>query len=115
MAHRACQNCGAAVTARFARVFGDSDQRAHACKQCSTMKKIQKGAAAGPDEDGTLWVSAAPGEGRRPAHVSRNERLPDLDREPVAIDDVEDDPAPSASGDVPEIQQTDQRFAKLLD
>jgi hypothetical protein len=41
-----CENCGAFVTARFARVFGDNDDRIHACTHCRTATEIMNGRAS---------------------------------------------------------------------
>lgn len=40
-----CENCGAFVTARFARVFGDNDHTIHACTECRTATEILNGRA----------------------------------------------------------------------
>ncbi|ELY73226.1 DUF7563 family protein [Natrinema pallidum] len=40
-----CQNCGAQVTPRFARVFGDNDDIAHACPDCTDNRRLARDAA----------------------------------------------------------------------
>ncbi|WP_455431119.1 DUF7563 family protein [Salinigranum halophilum] len=42
-----CLHCGAHVTSRFCRVFGDEQRRAHRCTECDTHIRISKGSAAG--------------------------------------------------------------------
>lgn len=44
---RKCLNCGASVSSDFCRVFGDQQHRAHACRNCTSMTEINRGAAAG--------------------------------------------------------------------
>lgn len=39
-----CANCGAFVSERFARVFGDDDHRVSACLECASMRAIREGA-----------------------------------------------------------------------
>jgi len=46
---RECRVCGAAVSARFVRVFGGNDKQCHACRECTEMQRLFKGAAAGVD------------------------------------------------------------------
>ncbi|WP_142858094.1 DUF7563 family protein [Salinigranum halophilum] len=46
-----CLHCGAHVTSRFCRVFGDEQRRAHRCTECDTHIRISKGSAAGLDVD----------------------------------------------------------------
>lgn len=45
----ACQNpeCEGQVTPQFALVFGDHQDRIHACPDCTTMTDIKEGAASG--------------------------------------------------------------------
>lgn len=38
-----CRNCGSYVTSAFARVFGDNNDRVHACLECSTMRALRTG------------------------------------------------------------------------
>ncbi len=40
-----CRNCGAYVSSRFTRVFGDNDGKIHACLECSTSRDLRKGVA----------------------------------------------------------------------
>lgn len=40
-----CMNCGQFITRRFARVFGDNEDRVHACIQCSTLNSLREGKA----------------------------------------------------------------------
>ncbi|WP_254762968.1 DUF7563 family protein [Natrinema marinum] len=44
-----CCHCGAHVTDRFRRVFGDDDNRAHRCGDCDTYARLSRGSAAGVD------------------------------------------------------------------
>lgn len=39
-----CRNCGAYVSARFARVFGDNNDEVYNCIECSTLRDLQQGA-----------------------------------------------------------------------
>lgn len=41
-----CQNCGAFVSARFARVFGDNDDRVYGCRECMTTTELFAGGPA---------------------------------------------------------------------
>ncbi|WP_143823920.1 DUF7563 family protein [Natronorubrum thiooxidans] len=42
-----CRHCGAHVSDRFSRVFGDDDDRAHRCSECDTYARLSRGSAAG--------------------------------------------------------------------
>ena len=42
-----CQNCGAHVSERFARVCGDAEGTVHACPRCDSAGAIRAGSAAG--------------------------------------------------------------------
>jgi len=55
-----CSNCGAFVTDRFARVFGDNDEKVHACSDCEGDTAVRNGAAAKPD-----FERRCPPDGRR--------------------------------------------------
>lgn len=44
-----CEGCGEHVTTDFARVFGDNDDRVHACHNCVDQNEILRGAAGDPD------------------------------------------------------------------
>ena len=44
-----CKHCGAHVTDRFGRVFGDDRDRAHRCPECDTYRRLSRGSAAGLD------------------------------------------------------------------
>ena len=44
-----CLHCGAHVSDRFGRVFGDDDDRAHRCSECDTYARLSRGSAAGVD------------------------------------------------------------------
>jgi len=44
-----CNHCGAHITDRFHRVFGDDDDRAHRCGNCDTFARLSRGSAAGID------------------------------------------------------------------
>jgi hypothetical protein len=41
-----CPNCGAVVTASFARVFGDNHDDIHGCLECMTFRDLMSGAGA---------------------------------------------------------------------
>ena len=45
---RICQNCRKKVSAHFAKVFGDNDDTAHACRKCASYGSVVDGAAADP-------------------------------------------------------------------
>ncbi|MFA9502656.1 hypothetical protein ACERIM_07720 [Natrinema sp. H-ect1] len=47
--HSTCQHCGAHVTDRFRRVFGDDEDRAHRCGDYDTYARLSRGSAAGVD------------------------------------------------------------------
>ncbi|WP_149782202.1 hypothetical protein [Natrinema hispanicum] len=47
--HSTCEHCGAHVTDRFRRVFGDDEDRAHRCGDCDTYARLSRGSAAGVD------------------------------------------------------------------
>jgi protein-arginine kinase activator protein McsA len=38
-----CQGCGALVTTRFARVFGNNEDELYACHQCATLRELSRG------------------------------------------------------------------------
>ncbi|RKD85231.1 DUF7563 family protein [Halopiger aswanensis] len=40
-----CQNCGAHVTARYRRVFGDNNGEVHGCRECMSTTDIINGKA----------------------------------------------------------------------
>lgn len=42
-----CRYCGAYVSSRFCRVYGDNDDEAHRCPECDSWTRIQSGSAAG--------------------------------------------------------------------
>ncbi|WP_083902792.1 DUF7563 family protein [Natrinema versiforme] len=44
-----CKHCGAHVTDRFRRVFGDDGDRAHRYGDCDTYARLSRGSAAGID------------------------------------------------------------------
>lgn len=46
-----CQNCEAAVTARFARVFGDNHGQVHCCLECAPNADLKAGLGANPSRD----------------------------------------------------------------
>lgn len=46
-----CRYCGAHVTDRFRRVFGDDRDRAHRCSECDCYRRLSRGSAAGVDVD----------------------------------------------------------------
>lgn len=43
-----CQNCGAATTAGYRRVFGDNQNVLHSCSECETLEALFTGAGARP-------------------------------------------------------------------
>ena len=44
-----CYHCGAHVTSDYCRVYGDSENRVHRCRECDTLVRICAGSAAGLD------------------------------------------------------------------
>jgi hypothetical protein len=44
-----CHNCNSFISQQFARVFGDNDDRAHACIRCSTLHSLRDGKASETD------------------------------------------------------------------
>ncbi|WP_425601075.1 DUF7563 family protein [Halosolutus halophilus] len=48
-----CHSCGAFVTSRFARVFGDNDHEVYGCRQCLPVSDIVDGGLAKPDDEDT--------------------------------------------------------------
>lgn len=40
-----CNQCGAFVTARFARVFGDNQDTLHGCRSCMSVGDLVEGGA----------------------------------------------------------------------
>ncbi|QCS43869.1 hypothetical protein [Natrinema versiforme] len=44
-----CDHCGAHVTDRFRRVFGDDGDRPHRCGDCDTYARLSRGSAASVD------------------------------------------------------------------
>ena len=44
-----CHNCNSFISQRFARVFGDNQDRAHACIECSTLHSLREGNAGEND------------------------------------------------------------------
>lgn len=42
-----CHECGAFVTARFARVFGDNQNDLHACRSCTSVGALVEGRGSG--------------------------------------------------------------------
>ena len=48
-----CLGCGGHVSEQFRRVFGDNDDRAHACRQCVGQEALLNGAAADPTNSQT--------------------------------------------------------------
>lgn len=47
LAEDRCRNCGAFVTDRFARVFGDNEDRVFGCFDCMTATDVKNGLANG--------------------------------------------------------------------
>lgn len=41
-----CLSCGAHVTPRFARVFGDNEDEIHGCPNCRDLNELYEGVAA---------------------------------------------------------------------
>lgn len=46
---RRCLQCDAHVTRDFARVYGDSNDRAHRCLECDSVSRLSRGSGAGVD------------------------------------------------------------------
>jgi len=44
---RECLHCGAHVSKRFCRVYGDEHDRIHRCSECDTHIRLSRGSAAG--------------------------------------------------------------------
>lgn len=44
-----CQNCGAFVTADFARVFGDNNDEVHGCFDCLNQTAMKNGGGVRAD------------------------------------------------------------------
>ncbi|WP_276252993.1 DUF7563 family protein [Halomontanus rarus] len=44
-----CLHCGAYVTDRFGRVFGDENNQVHRCSECDSYRRLSRGSAAGVD------------------------------------------------------------------
>lgn len=44
-----CLHCGAHVSDRFCRVFGDDQNRVHRCGECDSYARLSRGSAAGVD------------------------------------------------------------------
>ncbi|WP_258302789.1 DUF7563 family protein [Haloferax larsenii] len=42
-----CLNCGSHVTSDFRRVYGDSEDRVHRCRECDTLVRLHRGSGAG--------------------------------------------------------------------
>ncbi|TVT94536.1 hypothetical protein FQA18_11270 [Haloferax volcanii] len=42
-----CRYCGSHVTRDFRRVYGDSNNHVHRCRECDTLIRLQSGSAAG--------------------------------------------------------------------
>lgn len=47
---RRCNNCGAFVTQRFSRVFGDNDGEVYGCLDCGTARDLHNGKQRRPTE-----------------------------------------------------------------
>lgn len=45
-----CRNCGAHVTAHFARVFGDNGDHVHGCLECIVNTKLHDGGGLSSDD-----------------------------------------------------------------
>ena len=46
---RSCLHYGAHVSRDFRRVYSDSDDRAHRCRECDSFVRLTEGSAAGLD------------------------------------------------------------------
>ena len=57
---RHCLHCGAHVSRDFRRVYGDSDDLAHRCRECDSFVRLSEGSAAGL-EVGTNDPETSPG------------------------------------------------------
>lgn len=44
-----CHGCGAFVSARFIRVFGDNDDRVYGCHQCMSTQELFDGGSVNAD------------------------------------------------------------------
>lgn len=44
-----CHRCNSFISRQFARVFGDNEDRAHACIECSTLHSLREGEAGETD------------------------------------------------------------------
>jgi len=40
-----CRKCNSFISQQFARVFGDNQDRVHACIKCSTLHSLREGKA----------------------------------------------------------------------
>jgi hypothetical protein len=47
-----CRECGDSVSDSFARVFGDNDDRVHACPTCTTFRDLSEGGGVAGDGTG---------------------------------------------------------------
>jgi hypothetical protein len=45
-----CQNCNSYISFRFARVFGNNDDKVHACINCTNLNALRDGNAGLTDE-----------------------------------------------------------------
>lgn len=48
-----CRNCGAHVTERFARVFGNNGNQVHGCLDCSVNTELYDGGGLETDRNST--------------------------------------------------------------
>lgn len=46
---RNCNSCGAAVSRRFTKIFGDNDDQVYGCLECSPKRILHNGGAASRD------------------------------------------------------------------
>ncbi|WP_083902754.1 DUF7563 family protein [Natrinema versiforme] len=63
--HSTCRHCGAHVTDRFRRVFGDDGDWAHRCDDYDAYARLSRGSAAGIDvsvPDPETWPGRHGGE-----------------------------------------------------
>jgi hypothetical protein len=72
-----CRNCGAHVSTDFRRVFGDSDDIAHRCRECDTSRRLSRGSAAGSEVAvaDPETSSAHRSSGRSPARTILSPRI----------------------------------------
>lgn len=53
---RTCRQCGAFLSEKFCRVYGNNDDETYGCTRCTTTEALGNCAAVAPERDGTLYV-----------------------------------------------------------